>query len=345
MNAHPGPADGAEGTLVAVGVYQLLAPLISGRTVVEVGPLLPDSQTRLERAGAGQVVSFTAEHPSLPMADGAADLILCLNGLPDNGSQGSDAWVTELRRILQPQGVLVVRAQRAADDPDGEALRVRLGRSFGRTDLVTENGFVGVSFFVSGTEDIAIGGDLDRLAARPTHQLLFCTVGEGGPAPLTESLLIPLDGLRAELARRMAWQKTLDADRDELREQVLALQERSDRTDATLAELRRRSARMLERSSDAQELLETLTLERDQAAERARRAEKAIIDLEAATRRREVEISALKSEIARLRARQPPRTASTSDAGAVRPSENPLAQPPQPQNAGKPPKAAPEGGR
>ena len=286
-SARPVVADGAESALLAVGVYQLLAPLLSGRSVVELGPLLPDSQQRLERAGASQAATFAPEQPSLPMADGAADVILCLAGFPGGEV---DPWLAEIRRILQPEGTLVVRAQRGAEvGPD----RDRLAALFGRTDVVTENAFVGVSFFVSGTEDIAIGGDLDRLAARPTHELLFCG-GAGAAAPLTESLLIPLDGLRSELARRAAWQKAIDADRDELREQLMALQERSDRGDAALAELRRRSARMLERSSDTQEAIEALTLERDQAVTRADRAEKAVIDLEAAARRREVEVSALK---------------------------------------------------
>jgi hypothetical protein len=301
-------AGQAEGALVAVGVYQLLAPLVSGRSVVEIGgPLLPDAQTRLERAGASQVVTLAADSPSLPLADGAADLVLCLDGPPGPRRGGDpdrpDPWIAELRRILKPDGTLVMRVQRAAEDAaDGpRALQAALGAAFARIDLATENGFVGVSFFVSGTEDIAIGGDLARLAARPTHDLLICS--GAAAAPLTESLLIPLEGLQAELARRATWQKAVDADRDELREQLMALQERFDRTDAALAELRRRAARQLERTSDNQDAIEALTLERDQAVARAQRAEKAVTDLEAAARRRDVEISASKSEIARLRAR------------------------------------------
>jgi len=181
-------------------------------------------------------------------------------------------------------------------------LRAALGRYFGRTDVVTENGFVGVAFFAAGTEDIAIGGDLDRLAAQPTHDLLVCGEAGAGPA-VSESLLIPLEGLRAELAGRAAWQRALDAERDELREQLLALQEIADRRDAALTELRRQCTRLLDQRSDAQDRQEALGLERDQAVERAQRAEKALIDLEAAARRREVEISSLKNELARLRAR------------------------------------------
>ena len=122
-----------------------------------------------------------------------------------------------------------------------------------------------------------------------------CSAAAPGLPPLSESLLIPLEGLRAELARRAAWHKAVDADRDELREQLMALQERFARTDAALAELRRRAARQLERTSDNQDAVEAMTLERDQAVERAERAEKAVIDQEAAARRRDVEISASKS--------------------------------------------------
>ncbi len=302
-------APRTEGSLAAVAVYQLLAPLLTGRSVVEIGPLLLDSQVRLERAGAGQVACFGLEAPSLPVADASTEVVLCLSGLPAPGAAGEgegaglDRWLTEIRRLLQPHGMLVLRTQRgAAGEGAREGLRAALGRYFGRTDLVTENAFVGVAFFAAGTDDIAIGGDLDRLAARPTHDLLFC--GEAAAAaPVSESLLIPLDGLRAELTRRAAWQKALDAERDELREQLLAVQEVADRRDLALSELRRQSTRLLEQRSDAQDALEALTLERDQAVERAQRAEKALIDLEATVRRREVEVSSLKNELSRLRAR------------------------------------------
>jgi hypothetical protein len=312
-------ADGAVAPLQAAGVYQLLGSLLAGRRVVEIGALLPDGSARLEQGGAAPTVVPASVTPPLLLEEGSVDAVLCLSGFPGGDLDGRSRWLVEIARVLSPEGLCVIRMQCAAGRAEPEELRALLRATFVRTEIVAEAPFVGVSFFVSGTDEMALGGDLQRLASSPSHELIFCG-RETGSWPLTESLFIPLDGLRAELSRREAWQRAVDAERDELRETLLCLQEQVDRQGAALTAFRRHNARGLQQSSEREAALETLALEREQVEQRAQRAEKALTDLEVASRRREVEIVALESELARLHARQPGRADKPSAKTATQPT-------------------------
>ncbi len=322
--AVPAPPVGRPETLSGVGVYQLLAPLLVGRTVLELWPLLADGRSRLEQAGAGEVVCLSPEEPSLPLADASIDVVLCLAGFGPRPRSEQGAWLTELRRVLQPEGLTVFRMQCDGEDLGPEDRVLLVGEGGPPPRVVKETPFVGVSFFAPDTEDMAIAGDLGRLAASPTHHLLLLSRAPEPTWRLPESLFIPLDDLRADLSQRAAWEKQLHAERDDLRETAMTLQDQLDRREAALAAFRRRSARRLEETSDLQATLEALTLERDLLEKRAQRAEKAVTDLEVATRRRDVTLAAQDAELTRLRARPP-----------ARPEKSP--PDPQPPQKNKPP--------
>jgi hypothetical protein len=316
----PAPASFARAAdaVTAAGVYQLLGPLLAGRTVLEVWPLLADGRARLERAGAAEVIALAPEEPSLPLADGSVDVALCLSGFGLRGRAEWARWMTELRRVLQPEGLYVFRLPCEAGELYPEEVTALLADGPGRTTTVKETPFVGVSFLSPETEDMAIGGDLAHLASTPSHHLLFVSRAPLPAWQLPESLFIPLEDLAADLARRAALQKEVDAERDDLREALMALQDQVDRREAALAAFRRRSTLRIQEASDTGSALEALALERDQLEQRALRAEKAVTELEVAARRREVELAALETELSRLRDRPTP--------GAPRP-EKPAPKP------------------
>src|SRR5687767_1185666 len=84
-----------------MGVYLLVEPTVAGKVVLDVGPRPTASGERLRLADAEQVVE--ADALPLPMADGQADVIVCVARL---GSLAGDVqrhqWLTELRRVLAP---------------------------------------------------------------------------------------------------------------------------------------------------------------------------------------------------------------------------------------------------
>ena len=324
-DAEGSAAEGRADTLTATGVYQLLVPLLAGRTVLEVWPLLPDGRSRLEQTGAAEVISLTPEEPSLPLAEASIDIVLCLSGFGPRDRTEFLRFLVELRRVVQPEGLFVLRLPCEAGELTGEERGVLLGDGPGRTSKVKETPFVGVSFLAPETEDMAIGGDLARLAAAPSHHLLFVSRAPLPAWQLPESLFIPLADLQSDLAGRVASQKALDAERDDLREAVMLLQEQVDRREAALAAFRRRSTRRIQETGDVEAALETLALERDQLEQRALRAEKALTELEVATRRREVELSALQAELSRLRGR-PPTTPARPEKAVPKPPDPPTKQ-------------------
>jgi len=242
--------------------------------------------------------------------------------------------LAEMSRVLAPQGFCVLRldgplseeglsseANGGPEAPIGRSeLLELLGEHFGRVDIVAETPFVGVSFFVPETDEMAINDDLAQLARTPTHSLVFCARGEERRWQLPESLLIPLSGYDAlaaaagratrvenelsDLHRRMEGEarsrQDLGRDRDDLQDQMMTLQEKLERQEAVLVDIRSQAERHLLQISRDQAALESLALARDQAERRAEAADRLRQEQEAVLRRREAEIAALEREVARL---------------------------------------------
>jgi SAM-dependent methyltransferase len=336
-----GPATGVIGAL-ARSVYLLLETVVNGLMVAEVWPLHAEGGQRLERAGARRVVQVSPTELPLPFEDQSVDVVLCLarfSELTDDDERR--VLLEELARVVTPAGFCVVRA-RCAPEGEGESphrggggltraeLAALVAPHFARADLVAETPFLGASFFVPGTDEIAVNEDLTRLAASPRHVLLFCTPAAQAPWQLPESLLVPLDGLAEleaasarvmaldaelsrladagsrlsdEVARLEASARELGLERDGLRETLMSLQDQGDRREAALSSVRRESERHLKQISDDATALEMLAMERDRAQRRAEEAERKAGEMEVALKRREVELARLERELARLRAR------------------------------------------
>ena len=124
--------------------YALLAPLSEGRRVLDFGSdaqsLLvlaeagateitavsdapDDVRASLEQAGVEGVDVLSATLP-LPFADASFELVMC----HDLGERmhGDPGWLPELRRVLVPEGYLVV----ALPNPEGVCLSDLLGERF-----------------------------------------------------------------------------------------------------------------------------------------------------------------------------------------------------------------------
>ena len=160
--------------------------------------------------------------------------------------------------------------------------------------VIGETSFLGVSFLIEGSEDMAIAGDLAGLAAGVRRQLVVCARQAEAAWLPRESVLVPVadPGYVARL-------RQLTAENDELRERLLALEEEAEDRELALRGLRRDAERHLGWVAGSETAAELAVVERERALERARSAERALADAEAALRRRSMEVAALSRELAR----------------------------------------------
>jgi hypothetical protein len=326
-------AEGASDA-TALAVYSFLEALVGGRSVADVWPLLGEGRRRLERAGARRVLPMAPSGPPLPLEDGSVDVVLCLSRFSSLTNEERGRWLAELARVMSPTGFCVLRAQclpgqetEGAADESGpltqRTLAMLLGAHFSRADIVAETPFLGVSFFVPGTEEVAVNEDLSRLASSPAHNLVFCGRAEQPTWQFAESLLVPVEGLgelelragrahlletelgrlRAERDQLLGRCEELAVERDNLREAVMTALDQRERHETALGSLRRETERHIKQISDDAGALELATLERERAERRAERAERAATELEVALKRREVEVAQLEREVTHLRGR------------------------------------------
>jgi hypothetical protein len=181
------------------GLYALAQPLLAGRRVVELwgmGQGEGDEASELRQAGAAEVTSLAPETPSLPIADGGADVVLCPSFLPEGGDAAS--WFAEIARVLAPDGVCVLRAPVGVAVPEGDetsnaaAWRRFVPETFAGLEVVEEVPFAGVSFRVPATEELAIVGDLAPLGAVADVEIVVCAKDSAALPRFAESMLVPL---------------------------------------------------------------------------------------------------------------------------------------------------------
>lgn len=307
------------------GLYALAQPFVGGRRVLDLWSHLAGDGVHLLLAGAAEATALSPNVPSLPMADGSADLVICANGLPGMGNHGDvDApddgsrheWMAEIARVLAPNGVCLMRSPLLDVDGAGPGPGVA-GRhswlseeSFPEVAVVEELAFGGVSFRVPATEDLAIVGDLSPLSAPADFEILLCGRSPGSLPDMTESLLVPLPGFPRDDGSLAPAQNDLDAAYAALAEserargeEQLAAAARADRDDGstgTVATLRATAQRQLQRLADLEAALLRVTSERDEATGRSTAAEARLSDTETALRRREWENEALRRDLARI---------------------------------------------
>jgi hypothetical protein len=300
--------------------FMLAEPLVPGRIVLHAGDATGGPGPELlRRAGAADVLACGAETYPWPVPDGCADIVMAeLGGALVCDDPAWRAWLDEARRVVRADGFCMLRI--AAVARAGASLRTALAdlllEHFAVVDIVEETPFSGVSFFVPGTEELAVNEGLASLAGKPAHMVALCGWGPERSWSLAESLLVPTDvgadesrpsagelaAWRAEAARLQVLCEEVGRERDGVRELNMVLQDRVERLERTVGALRRDIERYLRQIGDGSTARELLAVERDGLQRRieasARQMEEAGRELD----RRQSAIRALEKEVARLRA-------------------------------------------
>jgi hypothetical protein len=285
---------GERGRLAGMQVW--LDPLVRDRRVLELWPTQPDGDLPLAAGLAREWSVLSPDLPSLPLPGGEVDLVLALAAVWSARDGDLRAgWLAEIDRVSAPDAALVLALGPPRDrNGDSAALVDQLRARYPVVTIIGETSFLGVSFLLEGSEDMAIAGDLAGLAAGVRRQLVVCGRQAEAPWLPRESVLVPVadPGYVARL-------RQLTAENDELRERLLVLEEERDGQDQTVRALRRDAERHLGWVTGSETAAELALAERDRTLERARAAERALADAEAALRRRSMEVAALNRELAR----------------------------------------------
>jgi len=320
--SHPPPVDP-----LPVPFYLLVEPMVSGKRVLDVATSVggPGPEC-LRRAGAADVISCIPTGPSLPASDAGVDMVLCGLALPVVRSDAErGVWLAEIRRVLRPGGLCVLRVAAAAFRDDAQA-GVRTACTdlllgfFATVDIVEETQFSGVSFHVPGTDDLAVNESLTRLSGASGHLVALCSDSAERPWNLAESLLVPTEAGRpaeesaagvsagelaawqGEVARLEARYAESNREREDAREAAMTLRDRADRLERTVAVLRKDVERFLRQISDDAAARELLALERDDLRRNLDVATRQAADASREVERRQVALRTLEKEVVRLRA-------------------------------------------
>ena len=315
--------------------YLFVEPFSIGKVVVDLSAWGGPGAEMLRKAGAVEVLSPAGPGLPLPYPDGGADLVIC----PLTEAEVADdrlraSIFSEIHRILRRDGMCVVRSEAAALEKAavGVSQRAVLAdmalEHFATVDIVEETPFRAVSYFVPGSEELAVSEAMSKVGGKPSHLIALCTVAAERTWHLTESLLVPTgpgDGVatgegelsvwRAEVDRLSAANATITRERDDLRERQMVSQDRAERLGRTVAAMRKDVERYLRQIGDDAAARELLTLEREQLRRKVASAE---VDIEAAQREVEKQTSsvqALRKEVARLRAARGGTSGSGRDTG------------------------------
>jgi len=315
--------------------YLFVEPFSIGKVVVDLSAWGGPGAEMLRKAGALEVLSPAGPGLPLPFPDGGADLVICpLTEAEVADDRRRASIFGEIHRILRRDGMCVVRSEAAALEKAavGVSQRAVLAdmalEHFATVDIVEETPFRAVSYFVPGSEELAVSEAMSKVGGKPSHLIALCTVAAERTWHLTESLLVPtgpgegggtgegeLSAWRAEVERLSADNATVARERDDLRERQMILQDRAERLGRTVAAMRKDVERYLRQIGDDAAARELLALEREQLRRKVASAE---VDIEAA--RREVEkqtshVQALRKEVARLRAARGGATGSGREPG------------------------------
>jgi SAM-dependent methyltransferase len=338
VRATPGPSQvPGEGSEPPWGLsfYLFVEPFAVGKVVVDLSVGGGPGSELLRRSGAFEVFSPEKAGLPLPFPDGGADVVICaLEAAEITDDARRSAFLTEIHRILRPDGMCIVRvvAQTLATAVTGTSLRAALAdlvlEHFATVDIVEETPFLAVSFFAPGSDDLAVSEAMARVAGKPSHLIALCTTANERTWQLSESLLVPtgpgggveagggeIAAWRAEVDRLTARNAEVARERDDLRERQMMLQDRAERLGRTVLALRKDVERYLRQMSDDAAGRELLGLERDQLQRKLTAAESEIAVTARELEKQKAMVQALRKEVDRLRA------ARGSQAGSGRGSE------------------------
>jgi hypothetical protein len=276
----------------------------------------------LRRSGAVDVLCPEKVGLPLPFPDGCADVVIgALTAAEIADDVQRAALLLDVRRILRREGMCIVRvvAQALHAAVAGVSLRAALAdmmlEHFATVDIVEETPFLAVSYFVPGSDDLAVSEAMARVGGRPSHFIALCTAAAERTWQLSESLLVPtgpgggveagegeIAAWRAEVERLTAKNADIARERDDLRERQMVLDDRAERLGKTVLALRKDVERYLRQISDDGAGRELLTLERDQLQRKLTKAESEIVITGRELERQKASVQALRKEVARLRA-------------------------------------------
>jgi hypothetical protein len=302
--------------------YLFIEPFCAGKVVVDLAGAGGPGPELLRRAGAMDVLSPTAAALPLPYPDAGVDLVVCGLGAAEvEDDRRRSAFFAEIRRILRRDGMAVVRVvARVLDSVAiGVSLRAALAdlalEHFATVDIVEETPFRAVSYFVPGSDDLAVSEAMSKVGGKPSHLIALCTSAAERPWHLSESLLVPtgpgeggetsegeLVAWRAEIERLSAKVAETARERDELREREMVVRDQAERQGRMVFTLRKDVERYLRQISDDAAARELLALERDQVRRRLATAQEELSAAQREVEKQKSSVQALRKEVARLRA-------------------------------------------
>jgi cell division protein FtsB len=301
--------------------YLFIEPFAAGKVVVDLSAAGGPGSELLRRSGAVDVLSADTATLPLPFPDGGADLVigaLAATEIEDDARRA--ALLVDIRRVLRRDGMCIVRvvASPLEAAAAGVSLRAALAdmmlEHFATVDIVEEMPFLAVSYFVPGSEDLAVSEAMARVGGKPSHLIALCTAAAERSWQLSESLLVPtgpggvetgegeIAAWRAEVERLTAKNAELARVRDDLREQQMVLEDRLERLGKTVIALRKDSERYLRQISDDAAGRELWTLEREQLQRKLTKAEADRVVSSREIEKLKASVQALRKEVARLRA-------------------------------------------
>jgi regulator of replication initiation timing len=310
-------------------------PLGIGKVVVDLSAGGGPGAELLRKAGALDVLFPSKAGLPLPFPDGGADVVMCALTAAEVGDDRKRAALfAELHRIVRRDGMCVVRVVAAALESAavGVSLRAALAdmalEQFATVDIIEETPFRAVSYFVPGSDDLAVSEAMASVGGKPSHLIALCTAALERCWHMSESLLVPtgpgeggeasegeLAAWRVEVTRLTAMNATIARERDEMRERQMMLQDRAERLGKTISAMRKDVERYLRQISDDAAARELLTLERDKLRRKIASVEG---EIEAANRevdQQKSNVQALRKEVARLRAARGGSSGSTAGTG------------------------------
>ncbi len=320
--AHSALAESLAEVRLGLAFYLFVEPFSGGKVVVDLSSGGGPGGEVLRKAGAVDVLSPGNPRLPLPFPDGGADLVIGAIPAPALGDDRQRAaLLDEVRRILRPDGMCILRATSLALDglAVGGSLRATLTdmmlEHFATVDIVEETPFRAVSYFVPGSDDLAVSEAMAKVGGKPSHLIALVTPAAERAWHLSESLLVPIgpgeaaissDGelaaWRAEVERLTLANAAVARERDELRERQMTLQDQSERLGKTVAALRRDVERYLRQIGDDAAARELLTLDRDQMKRKLAALETAAESANRDSERQASTVQALRKEVDRLRA-------------------------------------------
>jgi SAM-dependent methyltransferase len=306
--------------------YLFIEPFTAGKVVVDLagggGRAGGPGPELLRRAGAVEVLSPATSELPLPFPGAGVDVVVCSLGPAEVREDARrSALLAEVRRVLRPSGMVVLRvvARLLEEVAVGVSLRAALAdlalEHFGTVDIVEETPFRAVSYFVPGSDDLAVSEAMSKVGGRPSHLIAFCTPAAERTWHLTESLLVPtgpgeggglaegeLAAWKAEVERLTAKVTEASRERDDLREREMVVQDRAERTGRTVSTLRKDVERYLRQISDEAASRELLALERDQLRRKMTTMQDELTITQHELETHKSSVQALRKEVARLRA-------------------------------------------